>query len=150
MAKDFTDFIVLIFGAGERIYHLKHLRHGKNIQLDGKCYPHNNHKYILDLDRAYRIKWSPWSKLIKTENRVQVKKKGITTMKTKVRYHPIKTINELFRSKKIGLLLYQEPCTHKCSSCKYKTNPDYCKSLPEKVFPMHISRIHQPSGEMRE
>ena len=138
MAKDYSDFIVWIYDSGERIVHYKHLRNRRESVngkmrsiLDGKTYPYEGQKYALDLDRAYLIKWAPWKKW----NLGKPYLKNIWW-----------TLNELTRSKKIGLLLYQEPCHHQCSKCPIGGD---CKSIPDKIEPMHISHIHQPSGVMK-
>jgi hypothetical protein len=132
--KDYTDILIWVFDAGERVYHLDHRRNLKTAKLDGQVYEMNGHKYTLILDRAFRIKWAPWKKLI-------LAKPYATNL--------YRFINEIMRSKKIGIIYYQEPCTHKHSSCVLlKTDPDCCKKIPDMVEPMHISRIHQPSGRM--
>lgn len=158
--KDFTDYIVHIYRAGERLYHQHHFKAAKD--LNNQEYELNGHKYVLELDRAYRTKWNTWSKIIKAEPRIIERKevwafKGeknlwakreviITeTKKPILRVRPIATVHEILRSKKIGLLKYQEPCTHKCSGCELD-----CTTIPAKVYPMHVSKIHQPSGELRE
>ena len=129
MAKDFTDYVIMVLDSGDRVYHLVHLRNGKGCKIDGNVYPMNDHKYLLHLDRAYRINWAPWKKLV------------VRKPYWKNFYRPL---IELTRSKKIGLIFYQEPCNHRCSGCDKD-----CKTIPEKVEPMHISRIHQPSGVMK-
>lgn len=132
--KDYTDILIWVFDAGERVYHLDHRRNLKTAKLNGQTYEMNGHKYSLMLDRAFRIRWAPWKKLL------LAKPYG----KNLYRF-----LNELTRSKKIGIIYYQEPCTHKCSSCVLlKTDPECCKKIPDLIEPMHISRIHQPSGRM--
>ena len=122
----------MILDAGERVYHIIHFPRGfwskrKRNQLDElKSFPFNGHHYMFNQDRAFRIRWAPWKK-----------------QRT---WNPIRLLFELLRSKKIGLLLYQEPCSHRCSICKHK-DESICP-VPDRIEPMHISRIHQPSGEM--
>jgi hypothetical protein len=130
--KDYSDILICVLDAGERIYHLDHRRNYKNSKLNGTLYDHNGHKYILNLDRCYRINWAPWKKLI-------AKKPYATNV--------YRFFKELTRAKKIGLLLYQEPCTNRCSSCKDEGG-EKCNKIPAEIEPMHISRIHQPSGRM--
>ena len=126
--KDYTDYVVMILDSGERLFHLYHIRNKKDLSL--KAIAHNGHKYQFNMDRALRIKWAPWRKYNKQ--------------------HPFRIFHELIRSKKIGLLLYQEPCTHKCSGCKLRVaDQDACMKIPALTEPMHISRIHQPSGMMK-
>ena len=182
MAKEYTDYILMTLGSGERVYDTVHLRYHK-----GKLYnpdmvdfkkalpfgvgfiaqPLNGHKYLLNLDRAYRINWAPWKKLV-------VKKPYWKNF-----YKPL---IELTRSKKVGLLFYQEPgeeplievpiiidCECSCGfkgknktgtkvHVKAKGEGHILKNITEihyelpakkPVEPMHISRIHQPSGEMK-
>lgn len=132
-SRDFTDYVVMVFDSGERVYHLGHIQSfkGKNAggkEIQGTPYPFGGHKYLLNLDRAYRIKWAPWKKIAWK--------------------HPRQTFKELLRSKKIGLLLYQEPCNNNCSKCPDEDGTK-CKSIPDLIEPMHVSRIHQPSGVMK-
>ena len=167
MAKDFTDYIIMVLDSGERVYHLVHLRNAKGCKIDGNIYPMNDYKYLLHLDRAYRINWAPWKKLV-------IKKPYWRNF-----YKPL---IELTRSKKIGLLIYQEPgikplievpvivdCECSCGfqgknmrgtkiHVKAKGEGHILKNIiethyeepPKKsVEPMHISRIHQPSGVMK-
>ena len=167
MAKDFTDYILMVLDSGDRVYHQVHLRHQK-----GKLYnpelvdfktavPHgtsfiaqpvNGHKYLLNLDRAYRVKWAPWKKvLVRPAIKIKFKKKGVEYVKIKKPLFPLKvyaTLKEFARSKKVGLLFYQEPCNHKCSKHPECQGDAPCHA-PDFVEPMHISRIHQPSGEMK-
>lgn len=130
--KDYSDILIVVLDAGERIYHLDHRRHFKGSKLNGSTYPLNGHKYILNLDRAYRIRWAPWKKLIAKKPYLQ---------------NIGRFFNEMTRAKKIGLLLYQEPCSNKCSTCEDEGG-EKCKKIPDLIEPMHISRIHQPSGRM--
>lgn len=144
MAKDFTDYVLMVLDSGERVYHLVHLRSRKGRLYNPElvkfedalapgekfnCQPMNGHKYLLNLDRAYRINWAPWKKWV------------IEKPYWKNFYNPL---IEVTRSKKIGIIFYQEPCNNKCSG----RNTD-CTKIPAKVEPMHISRIHQPSGVMK-
>jgi len=177
MAKDFTDYILFICDAGERVYHIEHKRsfNGKDVkgeEYEKHPYELNNHKYQLNLDRAYRIRWAPWKKIIRfphykvpikaewyfgtikkgTDDKIRVLYEKIPVLITKTK-KPIFSLNvyatlkELFRAKKIGIIFYQEPCTHDCSTCPHKL--DVPCPVPLLIEPMHISRIHQPSGEMR-
>lgn len=197
MPKDYTDYIALIFDSGERVYHLEHFRHKKLQSIDREVHPFNGHEYLLELDRAYRIKWTPWSKVIwaepktiehqedwffKGENRLWARK-TVTVQKVKnplIKLRVLATINEFLRSKKVGLLLYQEPLPPRevervfdCScSCGFKGKTmtgtkvhvasggeghnlieekeiEFVGRVREPIEPMHISRIHQPSGELR-
>lgn len=165
MVRDYTDFLLFIFDSGERVYHLVHLRNRKGLELNGKTYPMNGHKYLLNLDRAYRIKWTPWKKF--DWNKVKW------------------TFNELTRSKKVGILFYQEPSPPReirvvtdCEcSCGFKgktmtgtkvhiasaqqtgqgsehtikeiVSTQMVNVVKGPIEPMHISRIHQPSGVMK-
>ena len=206
MAKDFTDYILMVLDSGDRVYHQVHLRHQK-----GKLYnpelvdfktavPHgtsfiaqpvNGHKYLLNLDRAYRVKWAPWKKvLVRPAVKIKFKKKGIEYVRVKKPLFPLKvyaTLKELVRSKKVGLLIYQEPnppitvedkvpVKWFCSACDFETDsasgikvhisakhkdatikpPGVLNKIEKRVIraaepiePMHISRIHQPSGVMK-
>lgn len=170
MAKDFSDYVAVILEAEKRVYHIYHYR--AKTSMDVETITHNGRDYIFDRDRSFRVKWAPWKK-------VDWK-------------HPIVTINELVRSKKIGLLLYHEPIKgeplireveHKtpkeyvCKVCGFTTvhNTGIKAHIKQKhkrsdfgaatrvgfevsvekipyypsIHPFHISRIHQPSGEMR-
>lgn len=167
MPKDYTDYVLVVLDAGDRVYHHEHLRHRKSTPIDHQIHVFGEHKYVLELDRAYKIKWAPWSKVMRrspskttsiqtwyfgTINE-KMAKVPVTIVKTKyplVAIKPLATIAEVFRSKKIGVLWYQMPCTNKCASCRLRLkDPDICSKLPSLIEPMHISKIHQPSGEMR-
>lgn len=180
MAKDYTDYVALILEAEKRVYHIYH--HRSKESKDMTELEHNGHSYIFDRDRAFRItRWTPWKK-------INLKR-------------PVWTLNELLRSKKVGLLLYLEPLpsepryeevhteipdSYSCKICgpdnkkhpvPFTTeHPAAIKShitrkhkeakhsmvtitntktitdkvlVKERVQPYHISRVHQPSGEMR-
>jgi len=171
--KDFTDYVCLILEAKKRVYHIIHVRSTKDLRL--YTFNHNGHSFIFDRDRAFLLrKWRPWKKV---------------NMK-----HPLWTLNELLRSKKVGLLLYHEPVNPKplTKEIEHKTPKEYvCKecagfSAPEErpvkihlskkhkvkdydkhirieydvqiekqtyyapIHPIHISRVHQPSGRLIE
>ena len=166
MAKDFSDFILYIHDAGERVYHLIHLRNTPELQRKNEVRAliedFHHYKYRVNMDRAYRIKWAPWKKVIRRppfkvrveaqwyfggEKKGTVVKKTVYIVRTRKPLFQVKvfeTIKEFLRSKKVGIIFYQEPCTHRCNGCKLK-----CEDMPVIVEPMHISRIHQPSGEMK-
>lgn len=171
MAKDFTDYVALILEAEKRVYHIYHLKEKEN--KEKAVIEHNDREYIFDRDRAFRIKkWQPWKK-------ANIKR-------------PIWSLIELFRSKKVGLLLYHEPLPgpplyqdvkhrtpkeYVCKVCGFTTvhssgakthikqkhkRSDFGNALRvgfdvtvekvpyyPKVQPIHISRMHQPSGVMK-
>ena len=133
MDKDFTDFLLWVYGHGDRVRYVIHLRNGKGCKLDGSTYPMGSYALGLDLDRAYLIKWTPWRKL-------EVRKPYWKNF-----YKPL---IEFTRSKKVGIVFYQEQCSGQCRVCPDRDGAK-CKSLPKIIYPMHISRIHQPSGEMK-
>lgn len=170
MPRDYTDYVALVFGGGERVYHIRHFRQLKNDD-EVNDFELNGRRYLLNKDRAMRIRgWAPWKK-------IYLKR-------------PVHTLNELLRGKKIGLIIYREPSDDKpttkpverrtvidytCKICDFQTEhersikthitrkhrgakhelvatPRYeTKTFMELVTvePMHISRIHQPSGVMR-
>jgi hypothetical protein len=166
MPKDYTDYVPMVLDAGEKVYHLGHIRSfkGKNFKkefIQGKEYPFHGHRYLLNLDRAYRFRWAPW------------KKYSFASVKGF-----FWSFRELTRSKKVGVIFYQEPqpptrvemitgweceCgfrgktsggtkTH-ASSKGHKAHPlitvELINVAKEPIEPMHISTIHQPGGEAR-
>jgi len=160
MAKEFTDYVLMILSSGDRVYDLEHARNSKqglffdsrlpiqngnagsrglkDSETPIKYRPDlwakiNGHKYRLDLDRAHQIKWASWKMLV-------IKKPYWKNF-----YKPF---IELTRPKKIGQLFYQEPCDHKCSKHPECQGEAPCHA-PDFIEPMHISRIHQPSGVMK-
>jgi len=169
MPKDYSDFILFVFDAGERVYHLFHMRNTLERQQlnEARALVHNFHyyKYRVNMDRAYRIRWAPWKKIMRRPPyKVRVKsdwyfgtaeknvytKRQVLAVKIKKHFFSFDlygTLIELTRSKKIGIIFFQEPCTHRCSTCEHKEKP-ICP-IPTIVEPMHISRIHQPSGVMK-
>ena len=160
MPKEHSDYVLMVLDSGDRIYHLEHARCIKDKLLFDSRIPiqngpgsrplktpdtpikygpglwvqMNGHKYLLNLDRAYRVKWAPWKKWI-------VKKPYWKNF-----YKPLL---ELTRSKKIGLLFYKEYCDHKCSKHAECEGDAPCKA-PDFIEPMHISKVHQPSGVIKE
>jgi len=174
MEKDFTDYVALILEAEKRVYHIYHFRSKKNDPEPPDTITHNDREYVFDRDRAFQIrKWAPWKK-------VDGK-------------HPFRSMNELMRSKRVGLLLYHETIKkepliryikHKkareyiCKECGFTTvhlrgmkthmktrhklaefndkirigfdiTTEEVKYYPA-IQPIHISRVHQPSGEIRD
>jgi len=158
MAKDYSDYILTVYGAGERVYddiHVRIVKPKKGVHtriLDNdyilvddrkESFVMKNAKvpsfklrtfeYLFDgfRDRAYRTKLAPWKKW---DNK-----------------HIIGSLRELARSKKIGHLHYREPCTNDCAGCKKSNDPRYelkYPNCPKTVEPIHISKIHQPSGRL--
>jgi hypothetical protein len=178
MARDFTDYIAFMMGAEKRTFHIIHFVAKKDEQ-PASIFTHSEWKpgtpieFNYDRDRAYRLRWHPWDKVNKKD--------------------PLWTINELARSKKVGILLYHEPHPqdpfyrevktkaakeYVCTECEFKTvhlqgikthlrrlhkTKDYGKHIrvgfetkTERVpyypviEPLHLSRMHQPSGELKE
>lgn len=171
MAKDYTDYVSEIHGKGDRVYFQEHYRQLKKDALVSE-YDFNGRTYLLNKDRAYRVKgYNPWKKWDWEK--------------------PLWSLIELMRTKKVGLIKHREPPTseplvrevrHKvpkefiCKICgfttahppsikthlkrKHKTT-DYgpntrigfettvetVKYYPP-VEPMHISKMHQPSGHL--
>ena len=133
MPKDFTDYVLTVYGAGERVYDDIHIRADKDLnEHPVKSMRLRDFKYLFAgyRDRAYRTKLSPWKKWDEIEK--------------KPRYRiPDRYLSELLRSKKIGHLHYLEYCDK--STCKRCNDKRDCKA-PEYIEPVHISKIHQPSG----
>ena len=171
MARDFTDYVAEIFGAGERVVHLEHFRQLKK-DPEITDFEFNGRKYLLNKDRAMRVRWTPWKKW---------------TWK-----HPLDSLFELTRSKKVGLIVYREPKfsqpeleevitevpeKYQCKICQFTTEYErtakahvtkkhkgakhemvidtimkqlkHLEVKQEVVEPYHISRMHQPSGRLR-
>lgn len=180
MPKEYTDYVIMVLHSGQRLYHLGHFWNRMGSDINHKAFPYHGHRYLLDLNRAYKVSWAPWRKGIWTEKRKKKVRKGVVTWRTSRWFRPGKTLYELLRPKKIGLLIYQEPdppvmiktLVDASCSCgfKGKTMPgtkthiarsgqghdlepvyDLVKSqaAKEPIEPMHISRIHQPSGVMK-
>lgn len=130
--KDFTDYVCLILEAEKRVYHILHIRWKKDTRLER--IKHNGHRLIFDRDRAFWIKsWKPWKKVDWSR--------------------PIWTMNELVRSKKVGLLLYHEPVmpVEKFREVVHKTPEEYaCKecgftSTVERGMKAHLTKKHKAS-----
>lgn len=171
MPRDYTDYVVEVFGAGERVFHIDHFRQLKH-DPEVTEFEYNGRKYLLNKDRAMRVKWAPWKKW-------DWKK-------------PVWSVNEFFRTRKIGLIVYREPPekpteleevitevpeSYSCKICdfrhreervlkghvtkKHKGAKHHMVIQPvmkqiremrpkvEQVEPYHISRMHQPSGRLR-
>ena len=175
MAKDFTDYVAEVHGAGHRVYFQHHFR---QLRKDPEVteFEVNGRTYSLDKDRAYLTRgYRPWRKW-------NLKR-------------PFWTIKELTRSKKVGLLKYREPehddgrlvpvekevpalftcticaerdkkvwVTHSERAAKAHITRFHEGAKFEKIMdietkiitigeivydpiePMHLSRMHQPSG----
>jgi len=185
MARDFTDYIAEVMGSGDRVYFQRHFRQLKK-DPEITDFELNGRKYLLNKDRAYWVKgYMPWKKWNRKE--------------------PLVSLNELLRSKKVGLIKYEEPAPtttpsdtvevsrevpvgYSCQICQDRVDtgkgvlPFTTKSpramkghvtrfhkgakaelvtkvetstitelqpVMEVVEPMHISRMHQPSGLIR-
>ena len=174
MARDFTDYIVEVHGGGERVYFQEHYRQLRK-DVDVSDFELNGRSYLLNKDRAYRVKgYQPWKKWHSR--------------------HPLRSIKEITRTKKVGLIKYREPAPKEASmvevvyevpigysctidKCAFETksqramkshvtkkhkgaNPDMITEIETKtvtelqpmidvVEPLHTSRMHQPSGILR-
>lgn len=170
MPRDYTDYVAQVWGAGDRVFFLEHFRQLKHDPVVDS-FEFNGREYILNKDRAFKVKWAPWKKWDWRRF--------------------VWSVNEFFRTRKIGLVVYREPnaeepqyktVAHKvprqyvCKKCGYETNKprsikihvsnkhntkDYGAHIKirfdtqtEKVEyyppvePYHISKMHQPSGRM--
>lgn len=150
MVKDFSDYILTVYGAGERVYDDIHVRVLKqkvegptrnlsNMPADQKrefvivntakvpAFELRSFQYKFEdyRDRAYRTKMTPWKKWYPKR--------------------PIWSLREFLRSKKVGHLHYLEPCSRECKKCLKKKD---CPVDSSDVEPVHISKIHQPSGRL--
>ena len=171
MGKDYTDYLCIILGEGERVHTVKHIRQIRG-DFELKIFNFNGHSYLFDRNRAYR-------------------KRG------KIPYHiwdwsnVRRSVRDVLRGKKIGVLLYQEPGRPRAvtqdipvfweclvegcdfatesergfkihASTKHKGIPHetiaqvsteertaYIET-PEPIEPIHTSRLHQPSGRNKE
>lgn len=193
MMKRYTDYLALVFGSGDRIYHMEHFRNDKTDTLNMSVKEINNHTYRMVLDRAYRINWATWSKVIandmgRWEEPWYFKREdGKVARKTVSRERPPrmpinvhKTMNEVIRSKKIGLMLFQEPppprqvikVTECVCSCGFKgesmkgtrihvkskgeghelieTQEIELVGVKEPIDPFHYSKTELPSGKVTE
>ena len=174
MARDFTDYIVEVHGGGERVYFQEHYRQLRK-DVDVSDFELNGRSYLLNKDRAYRVKgYQPWKKWYSR--------------------HPLRSIKEITRTKKVGLIKYREPSaqeaedvevTHEVpigyscmiDKCTFETkSPRAMKGhvtrmhkgakadmitkvetktvtelqpMMDVVEPLHTSRMHQPSGILR-
>jgi hypothetical protein len=109
--RDFTDYEAIVLGyqlskkngnETQRTFHKIHFssKVAKDpanwktehfFMVDGqKVFRHNGHTFAFNINKAVWLKgWVPWDQWLKD--------------------HPIKSIREFLRSKRIGLLLYEEP-----------------------------------------
>jgi hypothetical protein len=170
MAKDYTDYVALVLEAKKRVYHVYHLRASKS--QDKTEIEHNNRQYVFDRDRAFRVKWAPWQKFDRKRpwmvfhELLRSKKVGLLL------YHE-PTVQEP-KYKEVKEMVPKE---YVCKVCGFTTVHDngikthlrnrhklkeYGKNIRvsfdvkttrvpyfEPILPFHISRVHQPSGELR-
>lgn len=169
--KDFTDYVALILEAEKRVYHLYHVREKDN--KDKEVITHNGRDYDLVRDRAYRIAhWTPWRKwdwqrpIWSFNELVRTKKVGLLL------YHEPLPSEPLMREVK-----HKTPREFVCRECGFTTvhnrgikahikqrhnRGDFGKLIRigfdvrvekvpyyPRVHPIHISRMHQPSGVMK-
>lgn len=148
--KEYTDYLITVWGSGERAFKDMHIRFIKpkekgngnsrlvscvdfqkelvlatNTRLP--AIKDNGFKYKFDtvMNWAFKTKFTPWSKVDFA--------------------HPIGSLVELVRTKRIGHLHYREPCNHECKSCaKFKDLYPNCH--PQLIEPIHFSKVRQPSG----
>jgi len=153
--RDFTDYRMAIYGAGEHTkteIHIQFLPKKKNEAKSVRDTPttldfeapilqklprnaeitaikFNGFKYRFEdqRDRAYLTRHAPWPKWNTS--------------------HPIMSLKEIFRVKKIGYLICPEYCDHKCS--KHPECQDAPCTAPEFIEAWHHSIIRQPSGHLR-
>lgn len=174
MPKDFTDYYAFICEWPMRAFHIQHFR-AKDTK-DQEIIEHRGLPYVFQRDWSYLIKWAPWRKWDSK--------------------HPIKSLIELFRAKKIGALFFDEPhpddvvmmdvkrentLDWSCKLCEENGTPfvtaheraakghvsrkhlgakfemimvprieSVTEQVPAPIMPMHMSRMHQPSGELRK
>lgn len=170
MARDFTDYVALILEAEKRVYHLYHFREKDNKAKE--VIVHNGREFDFIRDRAFRVKWAPWKKtnLLKpiwTLNElVRGKKVGLLL------YHEPLPSKPLIRE-----VQHKVPKEYVCKKCgfttihvrgikahikqrhktdafgaltriRFEVTVEQIKYHP-RVHPIHISRMHQPSGVMK-
>jgi len=86
MLKDYTDFVVVVLGSKEHLYSCWHLRNEPG-EID--AWKKKHPRFLLNRNMAMRLRgWTPW---IEFDGK-----------------HMYRTLKEVFRKKKIGLLVYQE------------------------------------------
>lgn len=149
--KEYTDYLITIWGAGERAFtdvHIQIGKSGKNGEktreitcLEAKPFIElptdvplpavklRGIKYLFEgyQDWAFLTKFAPWRKVNA--------------------HHPVKSLHELSRAKRIGHLHYKEPCDQNCKKC-VRFEKEYPDCHPSGIEPLHFSRIHQPSGRI--
>ncbi len=85
---------------------------------------YHGNRYKVDLDFAHPTRWRTWPLVQYKKN-----KRG-----QKVIDIP-KTLKEIFRPKRIGLVMFIEPCDHRCSECPDKDG-EKCKTIPDLIRPI--------------
>lgn len=171
MAKDFTDYVALILEAEKRVYHIYHFR--SKFTTDDEFIPHNGRDYVFDRDRAYRVGWAPWKKwnsrkpFHSINEFLRSKKIGLLLYHEPLPSEPLyrdveHKIPREYICKICGFTTVHLPGmkTHMTRRHKLKEFGNQLKvafdvkieKLPyfHPIQPIHISRMHQPSGEMKE
>lgn len=147
---EYSDYILTFWGHDERAFKDTHIRivKPKKTQnstrtvtcLDGAI---DDHELASDvnvpavkfkgfkfrfgevMNWSFRTKFAPWKKL-------------------DIR-HPVRSLLELTRTKRIGHLHYKLPCDQVCNGCpKFKDRYPNC--YPDLIDPIHFSKLRQPSG----
>lgn len=170
MAKDYTDYVALVLEAEKRVFHIYHHRARDSMGLTE--IEHNGRGYVFDRDRSFRVKWAPWKKtswkrpIWSVNELLRGKKVGLLF------YH-----EPLPKEPELEEIVTEVPEAYRCKLCDFQTEREKdCKGhvtkkhkgakhemvmVPvmkevheyrpkrELVQPIHISRIHQPSGVLR-
>jgi hypothetical protein len=87
MLKDYTDLVIIVLGSKEYVYSCWHvMNEPKELEEWKRKHP----RFVLNRNLAMRLRgWMPWYEFDWK--------------------HIYRSLKELFRKKKVGLLLYQEP-----------------------------------------
>lgn len=153
--RDFTDYRLAIYGAAEHQENEIHLRflpkkknEAKTVKATSTTLEYDSPilKELPTNADVTAIKYNGFKILFESQRDCAYLTKRAAWPKWDSR-HPILSLKEIFRVKKIGYTIYFEPCDHKCSTCPHNTEPDYI--CPTEVEAWHHSKIRQPSGHLR-
>lgn len=137
MAKDFTHYVAHVYGAGDRIFYDQTIRNRKDLKLE--VIKIHNHRYKFNQNRAMKASWTPLSRSC-----------PLKTISWKT---PYRALVEFLRSKKVGILYYQEPgppmiveekhpIEFGCPSCEFKSDS-------ERGVKTHITTKHKDESDLK-
>ena len=153
--RDFTDYRMAVYGAGEHTTTDIHIQFLPKLKNDVKQIRQT--QVILEYDNPVlqklpanveitAIRFNGFKYYFENQRDRAYNTRNATWQKWRSR-HPYLSLKEIFRVKKIGYMIYQEYCDHKCG--RHPECQDGPCEAPEFIEAWHHSIIRQPSGNLK-